>query len=64
MTLRTAINFGEFLAILSPFAPTPSFAGFVARCAISFCLLELVDVQIFCVLSRDDFFPFYGLDVA
>ena len=64
MALRAAVDFREFLTISGSLAPAAFFAGLVAGRAVSFGLLEFVDVQIFGVLSRDDLLPFDGLDVA
>jgi len=64
MALWAAVDFGEFLTILRPLAPAAFFARLVARRAVSFGLLEFVDVQILGVLAGDDLLPFDGLDVA
>ncbi len=64
MTLRTAIDLGEFLAILRSLTPTTCRAGLVAGRAVTLGLVELVVVEKFGTGPGDDLLPLDGLDVA
>ncbi len=64
VTLRTTIYFRKFLTIVSSFAPASGRAGGVTRWAFSFRRCEVVHVYVRRVLTGQNFFPIYGLDVA
>lgn len=64
VTLRTAIDFGEFLAIFWPLAPATGLARFVTRRTISFGFSEIVNPNVFRCGTGDNLFPVDCLHVA
>lgn len=64
MTLRTAVDLGELLAILRTLTPTSGRAGLVTGGAVTLGLVELVVVEKFRAGPGDDLLPLDGLDVT
>ena len=64
MTLRTAVDLGELLAILRALTPTSCRAGLVAGRAVALGLVELVVVEELGARPGDDLLPLDGLDVT
>ena len=64
MTLRTAVDLGELLTILSSFAPAATSAGLVTGRAVAFGFAEVVVVDVLGVGAGDDLLPLDGPDVA
>ncbi len=64
VALRAAVDLGELLAVLGPFAPTAGLARLVARRALALRLREIVHVEDLGIGARDDLLPVDRLHVA
>ena len=64
VALRAAIDFGEFLAVVGPFAPASGLARLVARRTVALRLGEIVNVDDFRADARDNLLPIDRLHVA
>lgn len=64
VALRTAVDFGEFLAILGPFAPAAGLARLVTSRTLTLRLREIVNVENLGIGARDDLLPVDRLHVA
>lgn len=64
VALRTAVDFGEFLAILGSFAPAAGLARLVTSRTLTLRLREIVNVENLGIGARDNLLPVDRLHVA